>query len=44
MNDRDCESCIHYKAEQKNGEIVHSCESWNCEYEKKPDFDCALRD
>jgi len=36
MNDRDCENCKHHKETCRNGMFIHSCESWECEFERKP--------
>jgi len=36
MNDRDCENCKHHKETCRNGIFYHSCESWECEFERKP--------
>ena len=35
-NERDCENCKHHKETCRNGMFIHSCESWECEFERKP--------
>lgn len=37
--ERDCDSCIHYKEKNRGLYVMHYCEAWECQFKAKEDKD-----